>query len=183
MELDTAIKGRRSVRAYNSNPVSKEQIQKILEAGTWAPTGMAREPWRFVVIQDKNLIKYVSDETKIVVKQVMPHLSERFSTKADIICYKAPVLIMVCVEKDQQWENINLLDSVLATQNMFLKAYELGFGTCYMGYVNMLNRKPEVLKKIGIPENYQLMVPFIIGHPKAPQGNGKRAKPKIIWIS
>jgi nitroreductase len=183
MELDIAIKGRRSVRAYNTNPVSKEQIQEILEAGTWAPTGMAREPWRFIVIQDNSLIKFVSDETKTVIKQVMPHLAESFSTQADIICYEAPVLIMVCAEKDPQWENINLLDSVLATQNMFLKAYELGLGSCYMGYVNLLNRKPEVLKKIGIPENYQLMVPFVLGHPKAPQGNGKRAKPKITWIS
>ena len=72
---------------------------------------------------------------------------------------------------------------MLAAQNMFLKAYELGLGTCYMGFVNLLNAKPEVLKKIGVPENLQMMVPFILGHPKTPQGKGKRNKPEITkWI-
>jgi len=183
MELDVCIKGRRSVRAYSDEPVAKEQIQAILEAGTWAPTGMNRQPWKFIIIEDKKIIKLVSDETKILVKQMMPAYANQFSTSADVICYNAPVLIFVCTEKDKQFENLNLLDSVLATQNMFLKAYELGLGTCYMGFVNLLNTKPEVLTKIGVPENYQMMVPFILGHPKTAQGMGKRNKPEIKqWI-
>jgi nitroreductase len=182
MELDACIKGRRSIRAYTEEPVSEEQIDAVLEAGIWAPTGMHREPWRFIVIEDKKLIKYVSDETKLLVQQMMPPLAKKFSNTADIICYNAPVLILVCTEKDEQWANINLLDSVLAAQNMFLKAYERGLGTCYMGYVNFLNNKPEALKKIGVPENYTLMVPFIIGHPKTKQSAGKRNKLVTKWI-
>ena len=66
---------------------------------------------------------------------------------------------------------------------MFLKAYELGLGTCYMGFVQLLNSKPAVLRKLGVPENYEMTVPFIIGHPKAKQGKGKRNKPNILkWI-
>jgi nitroreductase len=57
LQLDESIKGRRSVRAYTDEPVSKEQIDEVLEAGVWAPTGMAKEPWRFIIIEDKNLIK------------------------------------------------------------------------------------------------------------------------------
>jgi len=45
LELDTCIKGRRSVRAYTEEPTSKSDVEAILEAGTWAPTGMGREPW------------------------------------------------------------------------------------------------------------------------------------------
>ena len=183
MELDGCIKGRRSVRSYTDEPVSKEQIEAVLEAGTWAPTAMHREPCRFIVIEDKKLIKYVSDETKLLVKQMMPPLAKQFSTEADVVCYNAPVLILVCTEKDKQWANVNLLDSVLAVENMFLKAYELGLGTCYMGFVQFLTNKPDVLKKIGIPENYEMMVPLIIGHPKTKQGAGKRNKPNILkWI-
>jgi nitroreductase len=160
-----------------------EQIEAVLEAGVWAPTAMYREPCRFIVIENKELIKYVSDETKVLVKQMMPPLSKQFSTEADVVCYNAPVLILVCTEKDKQWSNVNLLDSVLYAENMFLKAYELGLGTCYMGFVQFLNSKPEVLKKIGIPENYELMVPFILGYPKAKQEAGKRKKPNILkWI-
>ena len=180
MELDVCIKGRRSVRAYTDEPVSKEQMETVLEAATWAPTGMGREPWRFVIVENKNLIKLVSDETKKCIKQMMPPLAERYCTEADIVCYNAPTLVLVCAEKDPQWANLNQLDSVLAAQNMFLKAYELGLGTCYMGFVGLLSSKPDVLRKIGVPENCDLMVPFIIGHPKVKQGNGKRKKPVVL---
>jgi nitroreductase len=183
MELDVCIKGRRSVRAYLDKPVSKEQIQTILEAGTWAPTGMDRQPFRFVVIENKELIKYVSNETKIAVKQAMPPLAAQFSTDADIVCYNAPVLILVCTEKDAQWSYVNLLDSVLAAENMFLKAYEMGLGTCYMGFVALLAHKLDVMKKMGVPENYEMHVPLILGYPKTPQGQGKRNAPAVLqWI-
>ena len=184
MELDVCIKGRRSVRAYKDESVSKEQIEALLETGIWAPTGMNRQPWRFIVIQNKQLIKYVSDETKILVQQVMPSLAKQFQTEADVVCYNASVLVLVCAEKDDQFGQVNLLDSVLAAQNMFLKAYELGLGTCYMGFVQLLGSKPDVLKKIGVPDGCELMVPFVLGHPKTKIGAGKRNKPNVLkWIT
>ena len=183
MELDICIKGRRSVRAYNDEPVSKEQIDSVLEAGTWAPTGMNRQPWKFIVIENKDIIKYVSTETKIMVKKMMPDIAKQFQTEVDIICYGAPVLILICTESDKQWGHVSLLDSVLAAQNMFLKAYELGLGTCYMGFVEFLSSNLEVLKKIGVPEGYEIRVPFILGHPKIKQGAGKRNPPNILkWM-
>ena len=183
MELDYCIQSRRSVRAYKDEPVPKEKIETILEAGVWAATGMNRQPWRFVIIEDKSVIKLISDETKKAVREEMPAISKRFETNEDIICYNAPVLILICTEIDQNFGHLNLLDSVLAAQNMFLKAYELGLGTCYMGFVSLLNRKPDILKKIGVPENYDLMVPFILGHPTTKQGAGKRKNPNIAkWI-
>jgi len=183
MELDTCIKGRRSVRSYTDEPVSKEQIEAVLEAGVWAPTAMHREPLRFVVIEDKKLIRYVSDETKVLVQKMMPPYAKRFATAEDIVCYDAPVLIFVCAEKDKQFDNLNLLDGVLATENMFLKAHELGLGTCYMGYVCLLSNKPDVLKKVGVPENQAMMVPFILGHAKTKPGASNRKKPNVLkWI-
>jgi nitroreductase len=180
MELDVCIKGRRSVRAYTNEPVSSEQLEAVLEAGVWAPTGMNRQPWRFIVIQNKELIKYVSDETKKAVQQAMPFMTKQFQTEADVICYDAPMLLLVCAEKDKQWSRLNLLDSVLAAQNMFLKAYEIGLGTCYMGFIQMLNEKPDVLKKIGVPDNCELLVPFVMGHSKNKIGAGKRNKPNML---
>ena len=151
-----------------------------LEAGVWAPTGMNRQPWKFIVIEDKKLIKYVSEETKILVQQTMPAIAKQFQTEADVICYNASVLILVCTEKDKQWGQVSLLDSVLAAQNMFLKAYELGLGTCYRGFVQLLSNKPDALKKSGVPEGNEMMVPFILGHPKTKQGTGKRNKPNVL---
>jgi nitroreductase len=183
MQLDECIKNRRSVRAYTEEPVTKEQLNQILEAGVWAPTAMHREPLKFIIIEDKALIKYVSDETKLAVKQFMPPLAERFSTPEDIICYNAPMLVLICTQKDPQWANVDFIDCVLAAENMFLKAHELGLGSCYMGFISQLNNKPEVLTKIGVPENMSLMVPLVLGHPKTVQGKDKRNNPEIIkWL-
>ena len=183
MELDVCIRGRRSVRAYTDEPVSKEQIEAVLEAGVWAPSGMDRQPWRFIVIEDKAVIKYVSDEAKKVVREMMPTMEKAMDTEKDVICYDAPVLIFVCVEKDEAWRQVSLLDSVLAAQNMFLKAYELGLGTCYMGFISFLAGKPEVLRNAGVPDGYELTVPFILGRPKNKQGAGRRNKPNILkWV-
>jgi len=54
MELDACIKGRRSIRRYEEKPVPKEIIEKLLNAGISAPSGMNLQPWRFVVIENKD---------------------------------------------------------------------------------------------------------------------------------
>ena len=188
MELDDCLRGRRSIRSYTNEPVSRDQIDEILEAGTWAPNGIGNEPWRFIVIQNKKLIKEVSDETKTLLIQTNHPFAEQHSrADADTICYDAPVLILICAEKNEQFTSQQLTDfylpdCVLAAQNMFLKAYELGLGTCYMGLVYLLRNRPDVLRKIGIPESYEMMVPLILGHPKAKLDAGRRSKPNAKWI-
>jgi nitroreductase len=183
MELDACIRGRRSVRAYTGEKVSKKDVEAVLEAGVWAPSGMNRQPWKFVIIEDKALIRYVSEETKKVIRELMPEMGKSFETDKDIICYDAPMLVLVCAESDRMWGEVSLLDSVLAAQNMFLKAYELGLGTCYMGFITRLNGKPEVLRKMGVPVSHELMVPFVIGRPLAKQGSSRRKKPDVIkWV-
>jgi len=148
MELDSCIKGRRSIRTFKDETVPKEEIETILEAGVWAATGMNRQPWRFIVIEDKSIIKFISEETKKAIREAMPTIAKRFRINEDIICYNAPTLILICTEIDQTFSQINLRDSVLAAQNMFLKAHELGLGTCYMGWIDLMKQNlPEVLKK------------------------------------
>ncbi|MBD3388833.1 MAG: nitroreductase family protein [Candidatus Altiarchaeales archaeon] len=183
MEIEECIRGRRSVRHYSDEPVSKDHIEAVLEAGVWAPTGMNRQPWKFIVVEDKDVIKLVSDEAKKLVSEVMPNMAEMMDSEDDVICYRAPVLILICAESDERWSQVNLLDSVLAAQNMFLKAHELGLGTCYMGFVALLKQKPGILGTIGVPDGLELMVPLILGHPKGEQPPGERNKPDVTaWI-
>jgi len=187
MELDACIKGRRSIRSYQQKPVPREMIDQILEAGVWAPTAMANEPWRFIIIENKDLIKYVSDETKKFIANMNYPAAQRIATaKEDTICYNAPVLILICTEKDDQHprnEQISLLDCVLATENMFLKAHELGLGTCYMGFVSALADNRTVMRKLGAPDNCRMMVPFVLGYPTEIPPTKTRQKPNILkWI-
>jgi len=184
MQLDNCIKGRRSIRLYKEEAVPKEKIESVLEAGVCAATGMGRQPWRFVIVEDKETIKHVSEETKKAVRKAMPAIADRFETDKDIICYNAPVLIFICTEVDATFGNINLRDSVLAAQNMFLKAHELGLGGCYMGWIDLLNQThPEILKETVIPAGYEMQVPLILGYPKSKPTAGKRNKPNVLkWI-
>ncbi len=184
MQLDDCIKGRRSVRSFKDQPVPKDIVEAVLEAGVWAATGMGRQPWRFIVVENKDTIKFVSEETKKAVKAAMPAFAERFETDKDIICYNAPVLIFICTEPDKTFSQINLRDSVLAAQNMFLKAHELGLGGCYMGWIEILYQThPEILKKAVIPSGYEMQVPLILGYPKGKAGAGHRDKPNVVkWI-
>jgi nitroreductase len=94
------------------------------------------------------------------------------------------MLILICTEVDKNFGNLNLRDSVLAAQNMFLKAHELGLGTCYMGWIDLLNQnRPEILKKAGIPDGYEMQVSLILGYPKNKPGSGKRNKANVLkWV-
>jgi nitroreductase len=64
MELDACIRGRRSVRRYEDKAVPREIVDKLLEAGVSAPSGMNAQPWRFVVIQNREIINKLSRRTK-----------------------------------------------------------------------------------------------------------------------
>ena len=57
------IKSRRSIRKYLDKPISREIVDKLIEAAKWAPSGMNEQPWGFIVAQDKALIKELSDRS------------------------------------------------------------------------------------------------------------------------
>jgi nitroreductase len=120
MELDACIRGRRSVRSYEDKTVPKELIEAVLEAGTWAPTGMNRQPWKFIVIENKELIRYISDETKKIVQERLPNMAKQFETKEDIVCYSAPALIFICAESDERWGEVNIPESVRTGSRILL---------------------------------------------------------------
>ena len=110
MELNACIKGRRSIRRYQDKSVPKDTIEKILNAGIWAPSGMNAQPWRFVVIENRDIINKLSKSTKeILSKMPWPtDIQERFKSEKDTIFYNAPLLILLCVPKKEEPRQINL---------------------------------------------------------------------------
>ena len=55
MSVFEAIMNRKSVRAYRNDPIPKEVLTRVLEAARWAPSGSNLQPWKFIVVRDKNL--------------------------------------------------------------------------------------------------------------------------------
>ncbi|MDD1751551.1 MAG: nitroreductase family protein [Methanotrichaceae archaeon] len=184
MELDVCIIGRRSIRRYEDKAVPKEVIDKLLEAGVWAPSGMNAQPWRFVVIENRESIDRLSRKTKeILVNGQWPsNYKEAFKSEKDVIFYGAPLLILMCILKKEDWRMINLLDCGLAAENMFLKAYQEGLGSCFIGFACFLNQDPELLAEIGIPKDHELIAPMIFGYPAEKPVSRPREAKILNWI-
>lgn len=184
MELDRCINERRSIRKYKDAAIPKGVINKILNAGTMAPSGMNAQPWSFVVIENKDTIADLSKKVKsILLKGPWPdELKKAFQSDKDVIFYGAPLLILISVPKLEEMRNVNLLDCGLAAQNMFLSAHEEGLGSCFIGFASFLNQDPKALAEVGITEGYELMAPLIFGYP-AESPSPKPREVKILkWI-
>jgi len=185
MELDLCIKGRRSVRSYLDKPVPSAVVERLLDAAVWAPSGMNGQPWRFTVIQDREVINSLSGRTRELVMKTMPlpeQLQAAFKSGQDVVFYGAPLLIFISVKKNPDWRTVNLLDCGLAAQNMFLAAHQEGLGSCFIGFASLLNQDPKTLAEIGIPEDHELIAPLIFGYPReVPEAKPREAK-VLKWI-
>jgi nitroreductase len=188
MELDACIKGRRSIRRYEDKPVPKEIIEKLLVAGISAPSGMNLQPWRFAVIENKDTIRKLSRRTKELLlgmqwpENIREHIKENFRSEKDTIFYGAPLLILTCVPRKEEWKTVNLLDCALAAENMFLTAYQEGLGSCFIGFGNFLNQDPKLLAEVGVPEDHEVLAPLIFGYPaESPAAKPREAK-VLKWI-
>lgn len=90
------IKARRSVRAYTDRQVSEEDLQAILEAATFAPSGMHLETWHFTAIQNADKLAELNERIKgAFAKSDEPKLQERGHSKAYCCYYHAPTLVIV----------------------------------------------------------------------------------------
>jgi nitroreductase len=142
-----AIRERRSVRKFTQENVDEESLERILEAGRWAPSGLNNQPWRFVVITDETVRKGVAERTKY--RKVLE---------------AAPLHIAVFIDMDRSYNRTKDIQGIGACmQNMLLAAHSLGLGTVWMGEI--LNRRGEVEQILEVPESYELMAVLAVGHP------------------
>jgi len=185
--LDT-IYGRRSVRKYSDKDVPDETIREIIRAGTYAPTAVNKQPWRFVVIRNRKLIdEYDERAKKIFVSMfrdsTVPELAAyaKNLAKPEVrILYEAPVFILVFASPD----GLNEHDCALAAENMMLAAHSLGIGSCWIGLAAGLGSDEAFLKENGVPKDHKLVAPLIFGYPakSALPAPARNADVILKWI-
>ncbi len=142
-----AIYERRSRREFTTDPVSADDLQDIIKAGIWAPSGLNNQPWRFVVITDAKTREQLSETT---------HYSH--------IVLGAQALIGVFLDSDAVYDLVKDHQSVGACiQNMLLAAESLSLGGVWLGQI--LKNKEKVNQILGIEERYELMAMLALGHP------------------
>lgn len=174
MTVSEAIANRRSVRAYLDKPVLSGDLERILEAGRWAPNA---GPFQISVIRNPGLKQKINDRTlDAMVKSGIPFLQQRAALPGYQPIYGATVLVLLSAPKEGPLGAIN---TALAAENMILEATGLGLGSCYlMSPTLALNRDRGLLTEAGIPDDHVLQCAVILGYAAAENKftSGERAR-------
>jgi nitroreductase len=167
MELNEAIKGRRSIRAYKPQDVPEKVVEKLIEAASYAPSAGNIQPWRFVVTRNH------------VVKKKLAQAADQAFIE------EAPAVIVVCANEkraemgyDARGKTLYCIqDTAAATQNILLTAHSLGLGTCWIGAFNEAQAK----KAVNAPEEMRPVAIIPVGYAdEAPAQRNRRPISQIM---
>jgi nitroreductase len=148
MDVFTAIKRRRSVRAYKTAEIEDEKLRKVLEAARLSPSASNRQDWKFIVVRDMETRK----------KLAKAAFGQSFIGEAPVViaaCGTEPEAIMAC---GQPACTVNVS---IACAFMILQAYELGLGTCWIGAF----KEDEIKKILKIPSPVRVVALIPLGYP------------------
>ena len=141
MDALEAIRQRRSVREFTGEPIPREDLEKIVDAGRWAATGYNRQPWDFIVVTNREMI----DQLKIAAQWMED----------------AGAVIAVALDPTTKFW---LEDGSAAVENMLIASTALGYGSCWLeGYT--LPREEEFKALLGVPDNRRLLTLVPVGVP------------------
>jgi len=188
MPLGEALGGRRSVRNFKPDVLTRAQVRALLLAAVRAPTAIHQEPWGFVVVQDKAMLRWISDLAKPLHSQDMQRLhTERHRHGADPfadpsfnIFYNAGTLIAVCGPDNAPFL---VADCWLAAENIVLAAHAMGLGSCVIGSATSALNLEEIRRDLAMPEAYTVVAPIIVGVPADEGAPTARKEPRILHWS
>jgi nitroreductase len=178
------IKNRRSIRYYKPDPIPNELIETVVQAGNWAPSAFNLQPWRFVVIQDKEIKekfrKAVVPKWRKIMEKVKKDEPERYFMfsehleREDPVYYSAPVIIFIIGPSS--------INSAFVCENMMLAAHALGLGSCYVGWGALILDEPELVEVLELKGNDNIAGPIVMGFvDKTPEIPNKK-EPKVKWV-
>jgi len=174
------ILGRRSVRSFAPRKVEPDVLKTLLEAAVWAPTALHKEPWGFVIVQNKDILKNISDLAKPLFIEEL----KKFGTREDVLkhtggnlFYDAGTLIIICGKTNG---HLPIADCWMAAENMILAACAMNLGSCVVASALPAMSLPDVKATLGIPVGFVAIAPVIIGYPKAEAAPSSRKAPLIL---
>lgn len=184
MELMTAIRGRRSVRAFRPDRLARSEIESLIEAAIQAPSAVNEQSWGFVVIEDQAVLQRYSDAIKPGVlanlgsSSLPASFAKTLADPAYHVFHGAAALIVLYATSRDSFAAINCC---LAAQNLMLAAFGQGLGSCWIGLAQGWLDHQTVKTELGIPADWSAVAPIIVGHPNEIPPAPPRASPKVIW--
>lgn len=179
------IYARHSVRAYAPTPLDSATVQTLLDAAVHAPTAMHEEPWAFVVVQDHALLQRLSELAKPLFVEEVRHRNAHGSshsfdhfTRPDFnIFHGANTLIIICAKPLSPFVTA---DCWLAAENLMLAASAIGLGSCVIGSAVAALNIHKVKTELGIPDEYSVIAPIVVGVPGGETQAPSRKEPLIL---
>lgn len=172
------IKKRRSIRKYLAEQIKEEELNTIIEAGSYAPSGHNDQPWHFTVIQNKEMLDYISNKTKeLMVNSDIEWISKMGKNEKLHVFYNAPTVIVI---SGTDKAHCPLIDCSAATQNMLLAAESLNIGSCWIGLVEAFFENKDEVKKLNIPEGYTPYYAVTFGYKQVTPSRALDRKKDIV---
>lgn len=155
-EILQAIYQRRSRREFTGKFVSEQDLEEIVQAGVWAPSGLNNQPWRFVIVREEAVRRELSA-----------------TTKYGHIILAAPALVAVYLDKNAIYNEVKDHQAVGAClQNMLLAVEALSLGAVWLGQI--LQNREDVNNILGLSDDLELQAVVAIGHPLHKNQQSKR---------
>ncbi|MFH1079220.1 MAG: nitroreductase family protein [Pseudomonadota bacterium] len=186
MDFQTLLTKRRSIRDFQSRQVPLSLVKEILQDSCLAPTASNGQPCRFIIVQDRDCLKRLSEESK---KNFLANIQRNPDSPVKMyeavlkdanfnVFYNAPCAIFVIGPK-----KFKLLDAdgALTIAYLMFSAAARGLGTCWIALGSHL-RDHEILNEIGMPEDCRIVAPVIIGYPAGIPPASERHAPAIVKI-
>lgn len=184
------VKSRRSVHHYKPDPVDDADIEKIIEAARWAPSGFNSQLWEFVVIKNPHLrqqIARIIGEARLnILKGKTPDQDVKTDSDRRVAVgwQKAPVFILVFGDtrvrsfshvppirnNDEQWNSVFNSSLATAFQQAALAAVCLGLGSQWMSAVKIPHVEAKLKEILGIPESLKIFDMLVLGYPRLDPG-------------
>ena len=167
-EVIKNIEERRSIRKYKKDMIPKEIIEKVVETGTYAPSGMGMQSSIIIAITNENL----RDKLSKLNAKIMEVDTDPF--------YGAPVVLVVLAKKNIP---THVYDGSLVMENLMLAASSLGIGSCWIHRAKEefeTDEGKEILKSLGIEDEYEGIGHCILGY-KDEEGTLKPRKDNYIY--
>jgi len=186
MELMDVVRNRRAVRDYTDAPIERATIERLVDAAILAPSAMNLQPWAFAALLNRQRISAYAGRIKswLLTNYSQagfdPTLGDVIGEESYNVFHHAPALVLVLAKSSQTQA---CEDCCLAAQNLMLAAREDGLGTCCIGLARPWLNLPSSKQELGLPEPYEVVVPIVLGQPKAwPESHGRHPA-EIRWLS
>jgi nitroreductase len=158
MEVFDAVRTLLAVRNYQDKPVPPEVVRRIIEAGRLTGSSMNRQPWHFIVVENRDTLRQLG-----ALAKTGPYIAQ------------APLAIVVAIERTM----FSVSDASRAIQSMILTAWSEGVGSNWVGFRGL----EEVKSLLSIPDELEVLAIIPFGYPAQPIGKGDKKRKSISEVA